>query len=268
MGLNTPQTQDESVRSEALSLIKLSQYWSIGCAFVKKYVTCNSKDTYWRVLGRRRRRHPSLDDFYLTLRGRRLHPQDPPDRPRALTRRRPIQSPSLPTRQDEGLVEDHRTSHSLSTGRGPCTVRPTKLGPAWACVSWAVSVIKYTVMTGCNLPSWEYSGDKPGTRGSKCLWQGQATPQVPINTPVLCRSTGRLTWLLISRVSIANSFPKFPLDQPVLEDRCQQRAIVLWCQWDWVKKTPTPICFVILCFTRSFAICMAPVLSQRRGVGV
>jgi hypothetical protein len=33
----------------------------------------------------------------------------------------------------------------------------------------AVSVIGFTLMTVCNLPPWEYSGDKPGTRGCKRL---------------------------------------------------------------------------------------------------
>ena len=61
-------------------------------------------------------------------------------------------TPFAHTRQDEGPAEDHRTSHSLTTERGPCTVRPTKLGPAWTCVNWAVPVIKYTVMTVCNPP--------------------------------------------------------------------------------------------------------------------
>jgi len=46
------------------------------------------------------------------------------------------------------------------------------------------------------------------------------------------------------------------------------RAIVCCWQWDRVKEASTPICFVSSCFTGSFAICMAPVLSQRRGVGV
>jgi hypothetical protein len=131
-------------------------------------------------------------------------------------------APFAPVRQDEGPVEDHRTSHFLGTGRGPCTVRPKKLGPAWACVGWAVSVIKYTVMTGCNLPSWENFGDKPGTRGSKCLCQGQTAPRVPINTSLLCQSTERLSWILIPRVSITNSFSHFPLDLPVLKGRFQQ----------------------------------------------
>jgi hypothetical protein len=34
-----------------------------------------------------------------------------------------------PTKQDEGPAEDHRTSHSLTTERGPCTFRPTDAGP-------------------------------------------------------------------------------------------------------------------------------------------
>jgi hypothetical protein len=36
------------------------------------------------------------------------------------------------------------------------------VGPHVSGVGWDVSVIKYTVMTRCNLPSWEYSGDKLG----------------------------------------------------------------------------------------------------------
>jgi hypothetical protein len=139
-------------------------------------------------------------------------------------------APFAPTRQDEGPAEVHRTSHSLITERGPCTVRPIKLGPTWACVNWVMSVIKYIVMTVCNLPLWKYSGDKPGTRGSKCLWQGLATPRVPINTLVLCPGTDRLTWLLTSGVSITNSLPNFMLDQPVLQGRFQQ--------WEWRRCTP------------------------------
>jgi hypothetical protein len=83
-----------------------------------------------------------------------------------------MEASSIPfahTRQDEGLAKDYETSHSLTTKRGPCAVRPTELGPAWTCVNWAVCVIKFTVMTICNLPSREYSWDKLGTRGSKCL---------------------------------------------------------------------------------------------------
>jgi hypothetical protein len=42
-------------------------------------------------------------------------------------------------------------------------------GPRVSGVGRAVSVIKYIVMTRCNLPSWEYYRDKLGNRGSKCL---------------------------------------------------------------------------------------------------
>jgi len=45
------------------------------------------------------------------------------------------------------------------------------------------------------------------------------------------------------------------------------RSIVFWWQWDRVNEASTPICFVSSCFTGSCAICMALVLSQRRGVG-
>jgi hypothetical protein len=88
-------------------------------------------------------------------------------------------------------------------------IRPIEMGPAWTGVVRAVSVIRFTVMTVCNLPSWEYSGDKPGTRGSKCLCQGQAAPRVPINTPVLCLGTGRLTKLLAFGVKLCKPYPYF-----------------------------------------------------------
>jgi len=45
------------------------------------------------------------------------------------------------------------------------------------------------------------------------------------------------------------------------------RAIVFCWQCDRVKKASTPICFVSSCFTGSLAIRIAPVLSQKRGVG-
>jgi hypothetical protein len=43
------------------------------------------------------------------------------------------------------------------------------MGPARISALRAAFVIAFTVMTVCNLPSWEYSGDKPGTRGHKHL---------------------------------------------------------------------------------------------------
>jgi hypothetical protein len=42
----------------------------------------------------------------------------------------------------------------------------------------------FSVMTVCNLPLWEYSGNSPGTRGHKCPCLGTIDTRVPINTPV------------------------------------------------------------------------------------
>jgi hypothetical protein len=95
-----------------------------------------------------------------------------------------------------------------------------------------VSVIKFTVMTVCNLPSWEYSGDKPGTRGSKCLCQGAAPPpppRVPINTPVLCLGTGRLTKLLAFRVKLCKLSPYFPVGSTCLGEQVQ--TAILAGEW-------------------------------------
>jgi hypothetical protein len=44
----------------------------------------------------------------------------------------------------------------------------------------------FSVMTVCNLPLWEYSGDNPGTRGHKRPCLGTLAARVPINTPVQC----------------------------------------------------------------------------------
>jgi hypothetical protein len=129
------------------------------------------------MLGRRRTRHASLHDFYLALHRRRLHPQVLPDRPRVRTRRRPIWPPSLRRRQDEGPIEDPGTSHSLTTERGPCTVQPTKLGPAWICVNWAMRVMKYTIMTVCNPPC-----------------NTQVLPRVLLSTPLRTIITCNQNW--------------------------------------------------------------------------
>jgi hypothetical protein len=48
-------------------------------------------------------------------------------------------------------------------------IRPIVMGPTRTSAIRAVSVIRFALMTICNLPSREYSGDKPGTRGSKRL---------------------------------------------------------------------------------------------------
>jgi hypothetical protein len=79
--------------------------------------------------------------------------------------------PSSSLLQDEGSVEVYE-SHVVTAPGGPCGIRPTVTGPARISVLWAAFVIAFTVMTVCNLPSWKYFGDKPGTRWHKHLWQG------------------------------------------------------------------------------------------------
>jgi hypothetical protein len=79
--------------------------------------------------------------------------------------------PSSSLLQDKGSVEVYE-SHVVTASGGPCGIRPTVTGPARISVLRAAFVISFTVMTVCNLPSWEYFGDKPGTRGHKRLRQG------------------------------------------------------------------------------------------------
>jgi hypothetical protein len=80
-------------------------------------------------------------------------------------------APSSSPLQDEGYVEVYE-SHVVTAPGGPCGIRPIVTGPARRSVLRAAFVIAFTVMTDCNLPSWEYFGDKLGTRGHKRLWQG------------------------------------------------------------------------------------------------
>jgi hypothetical protein len=76
--------------------------------------------------------------------------------------------PSSSPLQDEGSVEVYE-SHVVTTPGGPCGIRATITGPARIGVLRAAFLIAFIVMTVCNLPSWEYSRDKPGTRGHKRL---------------------------------------------------------------------------------------------------
>jgi hypothetical protein len=91
-----------------------------------------------------------------------------PNKPKVSTGRTPARSPSSSLLQDEGFVEVYG-SHVVTAPGGPCEIRPMVTGLARISVLRAVSVIAFIVMTVCNLPSWEYSGDKPGTRGHKRL---------------------------------------------------------------------------------------------------
>jgi hypothetical protein len=67
-------------------------------------------------------------------------------------------------------------------------------------------------MTVCNLPSWEYSGDKPCTRGHINVFdKGRAATRVPINTPIQCPHRGRLTKLLPSHDKLCKYSFRFPV---------------------------------------------------------
>jgi hypothetical protein len=67
------------------------------------------------MLGRRRTRHPSLDDFVLALQRRRLNPQNPPGQAKGANRTEACLTPFTHTRQDEGPAEvpvpHHREAH-------------------------------------------------------------------------------------------------------------------------------------------------------------
>lgn len=76
--------------------------------------------------------------------------------------------PSSSLLRDEGSVEVYE-SHIVTAPGGPCGIRPIVTGPARRSVLRAAFVIAFTVMTVCNLPLWEYSGDKLDTRGHKHL---------------------------------------------------------------------------------------------------
>jgi hypothetical protein len=122
-----------------------------------------------QMLGRRRRRYPSLDAFVASLHQRRPRPSILPLSSRL---------------QDEGKTPTK--SHVLIAPGGPCGIRPTVTGPARVSVLRASYVIVFSVMTICNLPMWEYSGDSPDTRGHKRPYQRTVDTRVPINTPVQC----------------------------------------------------------------------------------
>jgi hypothetical protein len=123
------------------------------------------------LLGRRRTRYPSLDAFVASG-----APMKTTSIEHARTSRRHWLDedwrgpPSSSLLQDKGSVEVYE-SHVVTAPGGPCGICPTITGPARISVLWVVFVIAFTVMTVCNLPSWEYSGDKLGTWGHKRLWQ-------------------------------------------------------------------------------------------------
>jgi hypothetical protein len=112
-------------------------------------------------------------------------------------------------------------SHVITAPGGPRGIRSMITGPARISALRATSVIDFTVMTVCNLPSWEYSGDKPGTRGHKRLLQGTGGHSSAYKYPRTVPSQGRLTKLLPSLDKLLQIL--FPLSR----SGCLTR---LWCR--------------------------------------
>jgi hypothetical protein len=100
---------------------------------------------------------------------RRLHPQNTPAQAEGADRTETCATPFALVLQDEGPADDYGLPASRTTGGGPCVIRPIVMGPVRTSVIRVMSLIRFTLMTICNLPTWEYSRDKPGTRGSKRL---------------------------------------------------------------------------------------------------
>jgi hypothetical protein len=74
-------------------------------------------------------------------------------------------APFAPARQDEGPTKTIGPPPPQSRGSpvyNSAHVAGLVSGRCMGSMGWVVSVIKYVVMTRCNLPSWEYSGDKLG----------------------------------------------------------------------------------------------------------
>jgi hypothetical protein len=120
------------------------------------------------MLGRRQTRHPSLHDFALALRRRRLDPENPPGQAENANRTKARSTPFPLVRQVKGPAQVYGPPAPSPLGRPMCD-SAHRYGPhADSCNKGRVCN-KVCLMTVCNLPSWEYSGDKPGTRESKCL---------------------------------------------------------------------------------------------------
>jgi hypothetical protein len=128
------------------------------------------------MLGRRRRRYPSLDAFIASLHQRRQGRWYDEDFASGLR--------SYPSR-DEGKTPMLVCQPHILIGSGsPSGIRPTVTGPTGISVLRASSVIAFSVMMDCNLPLGEYSEDTLGSRGHKRPCFRVVGTRTPINTPV------------------------------------------------------------------------------------
>jgi hypothetical protein len=137
------------------------------------------------VLGRRRRRYPSLQAFVTSPHQRRQDDRRGPPFVLLIARRRPTTKLSIPRPHPTW-----RPTRDSAHCNRPCMERRVM---GLICNS-------FSVMTVCNPPLWEYSGDSLSARGHKRPYNGTLDSRAPINTPVQCPWETRLTEQLSSRV--------------------------------------------------------------------
>jgi hypothetical protein len=100
------------------------------------------------MLGRRRRRHPSLDAFASLA---------------APTERRRLEDSTLrPMRRRTKAYDEVVPSHGLVQHGGPRVIRPIVTGPAWPLRITGLICKGFPVLTVCNPALWEYSRDNLG----------------------------------------------------------------------------------------------------------
>jgi hypothetical protein len=102
-------------------------------------------------LGRRRRCHPSLDDFASLA------------APTETNRDKTTGRLALrPTRRRTKAYDEVVPSRGLVQHGGPRVIRPIVIGPAWLLRITGLICKGLPVITVCNLALWEYSGDNLG----------------------------------------------------------------------------------------------------------
>jgi hypothetical protein len=101
------------------------------------------------MLGRRRRRHPSLDAFASLA---------------APTETRRLADFTLrPTRRRTKAYDEVVPSRGLVQHGGPRVIRPIVTGPAWPLRITGLICKGFPVITVCNPALWEYSGTQVPT---------------------------------------------------------------------------------------------------------
>jgi hypothetical protein len=100
------------------------------------------------MLGRRRRRHPSLDAFA---------------RLAAPTKTRRLADSTLrPTRRRAKAYDEVVPSRGHVQHGGPRVIRPIMAGPVWLLRITGLICKGFPIITVCNPALWEYSGDNLG----------------------------------------------------------------------------------------------------------